>query len=62
LLKSPTFIVAGIFTLGMAYITVMVPFWVVAVSMGVIILAMVVVNPKTGKIDMLKKKEAPPPT
>jgi hypothetical protein len=62
LLKSPTFIVAGIFTLGMAYITVMVPFWVVAVSMGVIILAMVVVNPKTGKIDMLKKKEAQLPT
>lgn len=59
LLKSPTFIIAGIFTLGMAYIAVMVPFWVVAVSMGVIIIAMVVVNPKTGKCDILKKS-APP--
>jgi len=59
LLKSPTFIIAGIFTLGMAYITVMVPFWIVAVSMGVIILAMVIVNPKTGKCDLFKK--LPPP-
>lgn len=55
LLKSPTFIIAGIFTLGIAYVTVMVPFWVVAVSMGVIILAMVMVNPKTGKCDILSK-------
>ena len=61
LLKSPTFIIAGIFTLGMAYIAVMVPFWVVAVSMGVIILAMVIVNPKTGKCDILKRG-TPPPT
>ena len=60
LLKSPTFIIAGIFTLGMAYIAVMVPFWVVAVSMGVIILAMVVVNPKTGKCDLLKRNPPPP--
>lgn len=62
LLKSPTFIIAGIFTLGMAYIAVMVPFWVVAVSMGVIILAMVLVNPKTGKCDILKSKTAPTDT
>lgn len=62
LLKSPTFIIAGIFTLGMAYIAVMVPFWVVAVSMGVIILAMVIVNPKTGKVDLLKKAPPPPVT
>ena len=55
LLKSPTFIISGIFTLGMAYVAAMIPFWVVAVSMGVIVLAMVIVNPKTGKLDMFKK-------
>jgi hypothetical protein len=58
LLKSPTFIIAGIFTIGMAYIAVMVPFWIVAVSMGVIILAMVIVNPKTGKCDIFKNKDS----
>ena len=59
LLKSPTFIIAGIFTLGIAYVTVMIPFWVVALSMGVIILAMVIINPKTGKCDILKKSALP---
>jgi hypothetical protein len=58
LLKSPTFIIAGIFTIGMAYIAVMVPFWIVAVSMGVIILAMVIVNPKTGKCDIFKNEDS----
>jgi hypothetical protein len=59
LLKSPTFIIAGVFTLGMAYIAVMVPFWIVAVSMGVIIIAMVIVNPRTGKCDILKRPATP---
>ena len=59
LLKSPTFIIAGIFTLGIAYVTVMIPFWVVALSMGVIILAMVIINPKTGKCDILNKSALP---
>lgn len=59
LLKSPTFIISGIFTLGMAYVAAMIPFWVVAVAMGVIVLAMVIVNPKTGKLDMFKKSSQP---
>lgn len=57
LLRSPTFIVSGIFTLGMAYVAAMIPFWVVALSMGVIILVMVIVNPKTGKLHIFKKSE-----
>lgn len=64
LLKSPMLIISGIFTLGMAYVAVMVPFWVVVVFMAGIVLCMTIVNPKTGKCEMitlpLKKVEPAP--
>lgn len=55
LMKSPSFILSGILSLGLAYIAAMVPFWIIAVATGLIILAMIVVNPKTGKIAFLEK-------
>jgi hypothetical protein len=60
LMKSPTFIVSGIAMLGLAYVAATIPFWVVASIMGVFVIVMVMMDPKTGKISMLgKKKEEP---
>jgi len=60
LLKSPMFIVSGIACLGLAYVAATIPFWVVATIMGIFVLVMVLVDPKTGKISAFSKK-APPP-
>lgn len=60
LMKSPTFIVSGIAMLGLAYVAATIPFWVVASIMGVFVIVMVMMDPKTGKISMPgKKKEEP---
>jgi hypothetical protein len=57
LLKSPIFIVSGIAMLGLAYVAATIPFWVVASIMGVFVIVMVVMDPKTGKITMPGKKK-----
>lgn len=51
LMKSPTMIVSGIGMLALAYLAATIPFWVVASVMGLFILVMIFVDPKTGKID-----------
>jgi hypothetical protein len=58
LLKSTTFIISGIAMLGLAYVAATIPFWVVAVIMGTFVIVMVIVDPKTGKIEMPWKKKA----
>lgn len=69
LMKSPTMIVSGIGMLALAYLAATIPFWVVASLMGLFILVMIFVDPKTGKIDWTPwnknddgPKETPPPT
>ncbi len=62
LMKSPTFIVSGIAMLGLAYVAATIPFWVVASIMGVFVIVMVMMDPKTGKISMLGKKKEEPVT
>jgi len=62
LMKSPTFIVSGIAMLGLAYVAATIPFWVVASIMGVFVIVMVMVDPKTGKISMPSKKKEEPVT
>lgn len=57
LMKSPTFIVSGIAMLGLAYVAATIPFWVVASIMGVFVIVMVLMDPKTGKISLLGKKK-----
>lgn len=66
LMKSPTFIVAGIAMLGLSYVAATIPFWVVATVMGIGVLAMVLLDPK-GRPHFAKKKAetplpAPPPS
>ena len=58
LMKSPTFIVSGIAMLGLAYVAATIPFWVVAAVMGVFVIVMVMMDPKTGKISIPGKKKA----
>jgi hypothetical protein len=62
LMKSPTFIVSGIAMLGLAYVAATIPFWVVAAIMGIFVIVMVLMDPKTGKISMLGKKKEEPVT
>ena len=62
LMKSPTFIVSGIAMLGLAYVAATIPFWVVASTMGVFVIVMVMMDPKTGKITMPGKKKEEPVT
>ena len=58
LMKSPTFIVSGIAMLGLAYVAATIPFWVVAAVMGVFVIVMIMMDPKTGKISIPGKKKA----
>lgn len=58
LMKSPTFIVSGIAMLGLAYVAATIPFWVVAAVMGVFVIVMIMMDPKTGKISLPRKKKA----
>ena len=62
LMKSPTFIVSGIAMLGLAYVAATIPFWVVASIMGIFVIVMVMMDPKTGKITMPGKKKEEPVT
>ena len=62
LMKSPTFIVSGIAMLGLAYVAATIPFWVVAAVMGVFVIVMIMMDPKTGKISLPGKKKAEPIT
>lgn len=61
LMKSPAFIISGVSMLGLAYVAATIPFWIVAAIMGLFIVVMIVVNPKTGKIDFMSKKKAETP-
>lgn len=61
LMKSPTMIVSGIGMLGLAFVAATIPFWIVATIMGLFVVVMVVVDPKTGKIAFMSKKQAAPP-
>jgi energy-coupling factor transporter transmembrane protein EcfT len=69
LMKSPTMIISGIGMIALSYVAATIPFWIVSSVMGLFILVMIFVNPKTGKIDWTPwnkdddgPKETPPPT
>jgi hypothetical protein len=57
LMKSVSFGVSGILCLGLAYVAVMVPFWIIASCIGLLMVGMVVIDPKTGKVSIFDKKE-----
>lgn len=59
LMKSPVFILSGISMLGLSYTAATIPFWVVSSAMGVFVLVMIIVNPRTGKIDLFAKPKLP---
>lgn len=59
LMKSPVFILSGISMLGLSYVAATIPFWVVSSVMGVFVLVMIIVNPRTGKIDLFAKSKLP---
>jgi len=61
LMKSPTFIISGIGMLGLAYMAATIPFWVVAALMGLFIMVMIIVDPKTGKVGIGGKKKSVEP-
>lgn len=61
LMRSPTFAISGVGTLALAYTAATVPFWVIPTFMGVLILAMVLVNPKTGKLHSFAAKPVEQP-
>jgi hypothetical protein len=44
--------------LGLAYVAATIPFWVVATIMGIFVIVMVMMDPKTGKISLPGKKKA----
>lgn len=56
LMKSVTFIVSGLLCLGLAYVAATIPFWIIAVFMGILIVGMIVVDPKSGKVSLFNKK------
>lgn len=56
LMKSVTFIVSGLLCLGLAYVAATIPFWIIAVFMGLLIVGMIVVDPKSGKVSLFNKK------
>jgi hypothetical protein len=66
LMKAPTMIISGIFCLGLAYVAATVAMWIIASIMGLVVLAMVLLDHKTGKPHFMKKTEvqpiAPPPS
>ena len=55
LLKSSIFGAVSILSLGLAYVAATVPFWVITSVMGIIIVAVVFIDPKTGKISFMQK-------
>lgn len=56
LMKSVTFIVSGLLCLGLAYVAATIPFWIIAVFMGILIVGMIIVDPKSGKVSLFNKK------
>lgn len=54
LLRSATFIVTGLVSMGVAYVAPIIPFWIVTCIIGAIILAMIFVDPKSGKLAFFK--------
>lgn len=54
LLKSPTYILSGLMTLGIAYIAVMVEPWIIITFTVILILITIFVDPKTGKVAFLE--------
>lgn len=60
LMKSITFGVAGMTCLGLAYVAATVPFWVIATFIGVLVVGMVIVDPKSGKVSIFNKREEKP--
>lgn len=60
LMKSVTFIVSGILCIGLAYVAATIPFWIVAVFIGILILGMIIVDPKSGKVSLFNKKTEQP--
>ena len=63
LMKAPTMIVSGVFCLGLAYVAATVPMWILASIMGLVVLAMVLLDHKTGRPHFMKKDATvvPPP-
>jgi hypothetical protein len=55
LLKSPIFGGVSLLSLGLAYIAATVPFWVIASAMGLIIIGVIFIDPKTGSLVLYKK-------
>ena len=60
LTKGVSFIVSGLLSLGLAYVAATIPFWIIAVFMGLLILGMIIIDPKSGKIAIFNKKEENP--
>lgn len=60
LLKSPIFGAVSILSLGLAYVAATVPFWVIASAMGLIIVGVIFIDPKTGKFSFLQKTTSNP--
>lgn len=56
LMKSVTFIVSGLLCLGLAYVAATIPFWIIATFMGLLIVGMIIVDPKSGKVSLFNKK------
>lgn len=60
ILKSFVFGGVSILSLGLAYVAITVPFWVIASVMGLIIVGVVFIDPKTGKFSFLQKSTSNP--
>lgn len=57
--KSLTFIGVSVFSFGLAYVAATVPFWIIATVMGIIMLLVIFIDPKTGKFTMISKPTKP---
>jgi len=59
-LKSLTFMGAALFSFGLAYLAATVPFWIIASVMGIIVLLVIFIDPKTGKFTWISKPTSAP--
>jgi hypothetical protein len=55
IMKSLTFMGAAVFSFGLAYLAATVPFWIIASVMGVIVMLVIFIDPKTGKFTWISK-------
>lgn len=60
LTKGITLIISGLMCLGLAYVAATIPFWVIAAFMGLLIVGMIIIDPKSGKVAIFNKKEENP--